>query len=142
MNRLIFILFFASLMPLQAQRVDPEKAERVAQRYVETKRGQHGKPNVRLEHTARGRHDQRPDRQHRSVRDLDPNRVESEPQDTLYYYVFNIEQNDGGGFVIVAADEKVRPVLGYSSNGHYDPNNLPPNFVYWMNFLQCVLIAH
>ena len=94
-----------------------------------------------LSPAARGRHDQRPDRLNRHVTDLKSDVSEGESQDATFY-VFNIEQNDGGGFVIVAADEKVRPVLGYSNNGHYNPNNLPPNFVYWMNFLQCVLIAH
>lgn len=38
------------------------------------------------------------------------------------YYVFN---NDAGGFVIIAGDDAVAPVLGYTSTGVFDANNLP-----------------
>ena len=38
------------------------------------------------------------------------------------YYVFN---NDAGGFVIIAGDDAVTPVLGYTSTGSFDADNLP-----------------
>lgn len=38
------------------------------------------------------------------------------------YYVFN---NDAGGFVIIAGDDAVTPVLGYTSTGTFDAENLP-----------------
>lgn len=38
------------------------------------------------------------------------------------YYVFN---NDSGGFVIIAGDDAVTPVLGYTSTGSFDAENLP-----------------
>lgn len=38
------------------------------------------------------------------------------------YYVFN---NDAGGFVIIAGDDAVASVLGYTSTGAFDANNLP-----------------
>ena len=38
------------------------------------------------------------------------------------YYVFN---NDAGGFVIIAGDDAVTPVLGYTSAGSFDAENLP-----------------
>ena len=38
------------------------------------------------------------------------------------YYVFN---NDAGGFVIIAGDDDVTPVLGYTSTGSFDAENLP-----------------
>ena len=38
------------------------------------------------------------------------------------YYVFN---NDAGGFVIIAGDDAVTPVLGYTSTGAFDANRLP-----------------
>ncbi len=38
------------------------------------------------------------------------------------YYVFN---NDAGGFVIIAGDDAVAPVLGYTSTGAFDATNLP-----------------
>ena len=41
------------------------------------------------------------------------------------YYAFNIT---GGGFIIVAGEDRAYPVLGYSDQGHLDYNNLPGNF--------------
>ena len=38
------------------------------------------------------------------------------------YYGFN---NDAGGFVIIAGDDAVTPVLGYTSTGSFDAENLP-----------------
>lgn len=46
------------------------------------------------------------------------------------YYIFNLNQNTG--FVIVAADDIVIPVLGYSNEGAYDPNHIQPSFIKWM----------
>ncbi|MDE6528048.1 MAG: C10 family peptidase, partial [Muribaculaceae bacterium] len=40
------------------------------------------------------------------------------------YYVFNA--TDGHGFIIVAADDKVSPVIGYSYDGVYETGNVPP----------------
>ena len=42
--------------------------------------------------------------------------------ETAPYYIFN---NEGGGFVIVAGDDCATPILGYSTEGSIDPNNLP-----------------
>lgn len=41
------------------------------------------------------------------------------------YYAFNI---DGGGFIIVAGEDRANQVLGYSDRGRLDFNNLPDNF--------------
>ena len=38
------------------------------------------------------------------------------------YYIFN---NEGGGFVIVAGDDCATPILGYSTEGSIDLDNLP-----------------
>ena len=46
------------------------------------------------------------------------------------YYVFNVGNNRG--FVIVAGDDNATPILGYSTEGRYNPFNLPPNFKAWM----------
>ena len=47
-----------------------------------------------------------------------------------YFYVFN----GNNGFVIVSGDDRVAPVLGYSDEGSFDPNNIPPNMA---EFLKC-----
>jgi hypothetical protein len=49
---------------------------------------------------------------------------------TATIYIFNMNNN---GFVIVAANDIVSPVLGYSFEGRYDEQNLSPEFTYWIN---------
>ncbi len=41
------------------------------------------------------------------------------------YYAFNI---DGGGFIIIAGEDRASQVLGYSDKGRLDFNRLPDNF--------------
>ena len=41
------------------------------------------------------------------------------------YYIFNTTDNKG--FVIVSGDDRTRNILGYTDNGSFDPNNIPPN---------------
>ena len=40
------------------------------------------------------------------------------------YYAFNI---DGGGYIIIAGEDRASTVLGYSDKGHLDFKNLPSN---------------
>lgn len=40
--------------------------------------------------------------------------------------------NTGNGFVIVSADDRLSEVLGWSDNGTFDPDNLPPAFSYYL----------
>jgi hypothetical protein len=42
------------------------------------------------------------------------------------YYIFNVNTKDG--FIIVAADDDVIPVLGYSFNGNWDGTEMPEAF--------------
>jgi hypothetical protein len=49
-------------------------------------------------------------------------------QATTYFYVFN---SGTIGFVMVSGDDIVAPILGYSTNGTFDPNNIPPNAAKW-----------
>ena len=46
------------------------------------------------------------------------------------FYVFNAEQN--GGFVIVSADDRTEPILGYADQGNIDINKLPENTKKWL----------
>lgn len=48
--------------------------------------------------------------------------------------VFN--NRDKKGFVIVSDKEQLPEVLGYSDNGYFDPNNIPPNMKFWMESMQ------
>ena len=44
-------------------------------------------------------------------------------QRNVCFYVFNV----GEGFVIMSADDRVEPVIGYSTKGHFDIDNIPEN---------------
>ena len=46
------------------------------------------------------------------------------------YYVFNAESN--GGFVIVAGDDRVKDILGYSERGNFDLAKAPSNVRWWL----------
>lgn len=48
-----------------------------------------------------------------------------------YYYIFNVGEDRG--FVIIAGDDRVRPVLGYSFEGRFQTDDLPSNIRGWMD---------
>jgi hypothetical protein len=45
------------------------------------------------------------------------------------FYVFNVRS----GFVIVAGDDNVYPILGYSTEGSFDSTKIPPQVAGWLN---------
>lgn len=47
------------------------------------------------------------------------------------FYVFNADNN--GGFVIVSADDRTTEILGYSSAGHFDMEQMPDNLKWWLD---------
>ena len=49
------------------------------------------------------------------------------------YYVFNIQ---GGGWVIMAGDDRAKQVLAYGNTGNIDMNNLPGNMKAYLNMLK------
>lgn len=50
---------------------------------------------------------------------------------TPAFYIFN---RVSGGFVIVAADDCVKSILGYSDDGTFSTENMPENIKSWLNF--------
>ncbi len=48
-------------------------------------------------------------------------------------YIFNTD--GANGFVIVAGDDRADAILGYSTEGSYDEQNLPDNFRYYLQLL-------
>lgn len=57
---------------------------------------------------------------------LKANASVAEPQ----YYVY--ENADGEGWVIIAANDAVTPVLAFSETGHFRTDNMPENIKHWM----------
>ena len=118
----VMISFFPVL--LQAKQVSPETAMQVAEMQVlsrnQLRNGQ--APVLKLIHT-----------ETIDNKTINTGLKSSEINSTyVIYYVYNIE---GNGLVIVSGDDIAVPILGYSDSGTYDPNNLSPNFVYYMNCL-------
>lgn len=48
-----------------------------------------------------------------------------------YFHVFNA--GDNRGFVIVSANNRAKTILGYSSDGYFDAQNLPENLHQWLS---------
>lgn len=46
------------------------------------------------------------------------------------YYIFN---NPQGGWVIIASDDRVNPVVGYSPEGSFSVTDMPDNIRWWMD---------
>lgn len=44
---------------------------------------------------------------------------------TPYLYIFNV---NGDGFVVVSAEDRVKPILAYSTEGTFSPDNIAPAF--------------
>ena len=55
----------------------------------------------------------------------------SATRNAIDYYVFNVP--GGNGFVIIAGDDRVKPILAYSTTGSFDVNNLSDGFSFTLN---------
>ena len=55
--------------------------------------------------------------------------VRQQAEPAVNFYVFNRE---GGGFIIVSADRRCRPVLAYSHTGSFDTAGMPDNLRSWL----------
>lgn len=49
-------------------------------------------------------------------------------------YIFN--RSNEGGFILVAGDDQLEPVLGFSDRGSFDANNMPDGLRYWLGEYQ------
>jgi len=68
----------------------------------------------------------------KSVTDLDCVYTQSnEEKSQDYFYVFSSKTNNT--YIILSADERILPVLGYSCESSFDPNNIPPNMKGWLD---------
>lgn len=55
-----------------------------------------------------------------------------EYENERHFYVFNAASADGG-YVIVGADEAAQEILGYSTDGKFDYESLPPAYKWWLS---------
>lgn len=63
------------------------------------------------------------------------NRLADVPTEWQYRGIYLFEGADGG-FVLVAADDAARPILGYSATGEMDTANMPPALQEWLKGYQ------
>ncbi len=55
----------------------------------------------------------------------------SATRNAVDYYAFNA--NNDNGFVIIAGDDRVKPVLAYSTSGAFDPSDISDGFNFMLN---------
>ena len=109
-----FLVFYSFSQHVFANEIPLDRATRVAQNYVNflsnlpVKRSLN---NVKINYTASST----------SKRGISSN----------LFYVFNIV--DKPGYVIVAAEDNVSPILAYSSESNFDINTISPQVKYWLS---------
>ncbi|MCX6204764.1 MAG: C10 family peptidase [Bacteroidetes bacterium] len=54
--------------------------------------------------------------------------IEKATDNTVAYYVFNINENDG--WIMVSADDAATPILGYNNEGYFANKTMSPGFNY------------
>ncbi len=92
--------------PVSASPVDTADARNAATRFYNMRTGRSAAGNAKLVYT----------------RQTAPERTNMQTSPVNAFYVFNFDH----GFVMVAADTRVRPVLAYSTESTFRPENLPP----------------
>ena len=104
---LLFITIFAlTLGNIFANPVDQQRALQIGQSFMNAKIGQKANVQLNLVYTAATR-------------------------EAVDYYVFNNGGNHG--FVIVAGDNRVKPILAYSTSGCFNPNDIADGFQFTLN---------
>ncbi len=101
MKKILFIIIaLFALNTLTANPVDADKAQSLAQKFVASHfEIQNRNLDVTLAYTAYA------------------------DRNETCFYVFNVGNQ---GFIILSADDSYRPIIGYSENGNFDINNIPP----------------
>ena len=116
-NILLVTALLLGFTAMQAKPVDVAKAQRLGQNYI-SHRAQLTKNTAQL---------------------IDLAYTFRADNGTPTSYVFNFD----GGFVVVSADDRYHPILGYSENGSFDYNNAPDGMLFMLGELnreiaQCV----
>lgn len=107
---LLFVMY--AFTNIYAQNVDVDRAKRIGEMFVK-------------ESTSLGKE--------RDVINSALSHTFKSSDSTPSIYVFNV---DGGGFVVVSAEEKVKPILAYSTNGSFDVENMAPGFNFTLTSYQ------
>jgi len=105
---LILVFFFSMLFGNQ---IDIQRAEKVAKNIYFERVNLHNKVDIK---------------------EINLTHIYTETKDGYnLYYIFNVNENDG--FVIVSADDVVKPIIGYSFKRYYKLDNISPEHSFYMN---------
>ena len=102
----ILLLIFAESLTCMARPIDVSKAQQVALHFIETLYQRDGM------YKSRGS----------SITKLELAHTQSGDAGNVFY-VFNQSHNQG--FIIISADDRVKPILGYADKGSFDSGTLP-----------------
>ena len=111
-----FLFLFVSFLGFSKQ-IDTDVASSIATKFILRKQGVNKRSGItlKLHYTSS---------QEESVSNQKRNTVKNN------YYIFNFSDNKG--FVIIAADDKVNPILGYSLEKAFDIAKAPSNVLGWL----------
>lgn len=117
----LFLLFIFTYLQLWSKQVEQDEAKRVAENFINNNISDLQQRNIsfqlNLVYTAKNE-------ENKSKKNHSQN----------YYYVYNIGNKQG--FIIISADDINYPIIGYSTSGYYDINNIPENFRLWMRTIE------
>lgn len=108
------LLCFPILTKLNAKQITVDQAMKVAQNIYQSEKRLRSVPDLKLVYTKQS--------ETKSLRN-------SQASNNLYY-VFDMPEN--GGFIIIAADDKVYPIIAYADEGNYIQENQPENIKWWL----------
>ena len=109
---ILLVLAANGLIAANASNIDVNAARQAANNFVKSKMASKGMFNAP------------------ATADLKLAHAEASSVEGNAYYVFNIQ---GGGWVIIAGDDRAKQVLAYGDKGNIDMNNLPGNMKGYLN---------
>ena len=104
----LFLLVAMTMGSLSAGNVSQQMAQRIGQQFLNTTALGQERTEIQLQLVST-----------------------AEMRGEVDYYVFNVV--DGNGFVIVAGDDRVKPILAYSTKGSFDPQDVAEGFEFTLN---------
>lgn len=118
-SKLLTILLYAAIAATcAAAPVTPDEAAATATRFFNSRGHTHGATRLKAA----------------KFRQASPVRAEMQPA----YYIFNAE---GGGYVIVASDDRARAILAYGDSGAIDPGDMPAGCAAWLKSYEDEIVS-
>lgn len=116
---LVIALLFLIITMVKAKQVSPERALETAQNFFSVNHPETRNNTIALKLVYTGK--------------ISGNTISRSNSSTEnYYYVFGNE-NDAPGFVIISADDRIQPILGYSFTNRFITENMPENIRFWLD---------